>query len=200
MCELTEYEVIWMGSIQLLFGILPLLAFVIIDSFAGVRVGVISAVVIAIAEGVYTYHITGTVDPLTTASLLLVALLGFITYRSKNPVFFKFQPVLVGAVFSSVLLVSTMMGKPILVTLMQRYIHLFPMNIRPLLANPAVVSMFSRLNWILAIGLFLHALLVAYTALRSSKWVWIAVRSLGFYFTIFVSWIVAALVVPGLIR
>ena len=70
-----------MNASVLLFGILPLLAFVIIDSFAGLKHGILAAVLFAIAEAIYTISVYGTVDEITIASLLLSIVISIAAFR-----------------------------------------------------------------------------------------------------------------------
>ena len=84
-----------MNASLLLFGILPLIAFVIIDSFAGLTAGLIAGVAFAIAELIYTLVVYGTVDGLTIGSTVLILIFGFLSFKSKKDIYFKLQPVII---------------------------------------------------------------------------------------------------------
>ena len=99
-----------MNITLVLFGILPLIAFAIIDTFAGVRWAVVSAAALAILELSYTVIVLKTIDAITITTVVLVILFATITYRTKNPIFFKFQPVILGTVFGLILLGYQLFG------------------------------------------------------------------------------------------
>ena len=98
----------------ILFGLLPLFAFVVIDSFLGLKAGLVAAIVLAVAESLYTIYEFGSLDALSVASLALVLAFGLLSFKSKNPIYMKLQPVFFGLSFGVVVLVLQIMGKPLL--------------------------------------------------------------------------------------
>lgn len=170
----------------LIFGILPLLAFVVIDSFAGLRAGIIGGILFALAETVYSLVFYQTIDELTLGSTALVVFFGLVSYKSQKEIYFKLQPVLVALVFSIVFGVMQVLGKPLLVTMIQKYQFMLPEQMRLLSAQQPMLTLMARLSGILAYGFLIHAIFVAYAAFCMSKWWWLIIRGIGLYFMLFI--------------
>lgn len=66
-----------MNHRSLIFGIVPLLVFVIIDALADFETGIISAVIFGFVEACYTYYKYKKFDGLTLASFFLFVYLDF---------------------------------------------------------------------------------------------------------------------------
>ena len=165
----------------LLFGIAPLLIFVVVDSFCGIKSGVIAAIVLAVAEIMYTFIVSGTVDGFTIGSAALVLILGLISYKLENPIYMKLQPVVVGVILSLVFLVMQLAGKPLLVEIAQHYQRHMPEQMQAHLNDPRFHDLLARLSSVLGVGLLAHAALTAYAAFFLNNWWWIAFRGIGFY-------------------
>ena len=129
----------------------------------------------------YSLYFFGTIDELTVGSVLLVVIFGFISYKQNNPLFFKFQPVILGIVLGLVFLVMEVLNKPILVLMLNKYKYGFPEEAQQQLSNPFIQEALARTSFYLGWGLILHALLVAYAALKMSNWWWLIIRGIGFY-------------------
>lgn len=184
-----------MNSSMLLFGILPLIVFVIVDSFAGLRAGVIAGVIFAIAEAAYTVVVYKTIDELTIASTVLVLVFGALSYKSKKDIYFKLQPVVLGVLLGLAFLVMQLMGKPLMVMMMQKYQFIFPEDMRAILLSPELMVMMAHLSGILGFGFLIHAALVGYSAFKMNKWWWLIIRGVGFYVMLFACAILARLMV-----
>jgi intracellular septation protein A len=168
------------GLSSLLMGIIPLVIFVVIDSFAGVKAGVISAVVFALLEAAYTYYTMRRIDEITCLSLALVAVFGFLSYHTENPLIFKLQPVILGGILGIAALVMQYMDMPYLVLMANKYKDMFPEELKKNLSNPFVVEQFRKISLYTGFGFLLHAGLVGYSAFYMSNWWWIAIRGIGF--------------------
>jgi intracellular septation protein A len=166
---------------SLLMGLIPLVVFVVIDSVAGVKAGIISAIVFALLEAGYTYYTMRRFDEITMISLLLVSVFGFLSYRYDNPLFFKLQPVILGVLLGIAFLVMQYLDKPVMVIMAEKYRELLPLQMRTNLQNPMVLRMLKKASLYLGFGFFLHAAGVAYAAFYLSSWWWLAVRGIGLY-------------------
>ncbi len=174
-----------MNASVLFFGILPLLAFVIIDSFAGLKSGLLAAIFFALVEAIYTLVVYKTIDGLTIGSTLLVLVFGFLSFKANKDIYFKLQPVFLGVLFGLVLLVTQLLGKPLLVSMTEKYQFMFPESSRAMLVSPTFLAMLARLSGVLAWGFLIHAALVAYAAFRMNKWWWLLIRGIGLYVMMF---------------
>lgn len=170
-----------MSFSYILFGVLPLLAFVIIDSFLGLKAGVWSAIFLAAIEALYTLYEFGTLDELSIASMIFVALFGLVSLRYNNPIFIKIQPVFLGVCFGIIALVFQVINKPILIFMLNKYASILPVELQNNIENPLMQNLLARLSCYLGFGFLLHASVVAYAAFRMSNWWWLIIRGIGLY-------------------
>jgi intracellular septation protein len=170
-----------MNSNLILFGLLPLLAFVIIDTFLGLKAGLFAAMILALIEAVYSFYEMGRVDPLSVGSFILVLIFGVISLRTRNPIYIKLQPVFLGISFGLIFLVMQAMGKPLLLYLVDEYQGLFPSELKPTLNNSMIRDVLSRFSGFLGFGFLAHSALIAYSAFRMNNWWWLFIRGIGVY-------------------
>lgn len=183
-----------MSLTTILFGLIPLIAFVVIDSFAGVRAGIISAVIFALIELVYTLVMYKKIDGITVGSLATVLVFGLLSYRSGSSMYFKMQPVVFGVVFGGVLLLMQAFDKPLLVILMKKYRYILPQEMRDQILQPYFLSFLKKSSLTLGWGFLIHASFVAYAALKMSNWWWLGIRGVGVYLMMFACMMVAKLI------
>lgn len=182
-----------MDSTILLFGILPLLAFVLIDSFAGLRSGLIAGILIALAEAAYSLFFFGSIDELTIGSTLLIIVFGAISFKTKKDIYFKLQPVFIGLIFGAILLIMDFLDKPLLVMMMEKYQYMLPEEYRNQLSNPNMQILMKDLSGTLGYGFLIHAACVAYSAFKMNKWWWLIIRGIGLYLMMFLCAMISAM-------
>ncbi len=168
-------------SINLLMGLLPLIAFVIIDSLLGLKSGLLAALFLAVAELLYSFYEFGDLDWLSLLSLALVGVFGALSFAKNNPIYIKLQPVFLGVIFGIVMLVFQAMGKPLLLLMLDKYGGLIPDELAHKAQHPEVRLSLTQASLNLGIGLLVHAALVAYAAFRMNKWWWLFIRGIGLY-------------------
>ncbi len=177
---------------MILFGLLPLIAFVAIDAWSGLRAGIIAAVVIAFLELIYTVTVYKTLDQITLITVFTLALFSFFAYRSNSALIFKIQPVVMGGVFALIFIVMQIMGTPVLSTMAIKYAPMMPPEVREQMANPNFLYLLERTSLLLGGGFLLHAGAVAYAAYKMSNWWWLIIRGLGIYVMMFLCSFLAA--------
>lgn len=157
----------------LLIDAVPLLAFVLLDTFSTPRKAVIGALVVSAPLVAYEVYRFGAVDEFTLLSAFLIAVLGGLSLRFDNAVFFKFKPVLFDAIGAAVLVGSYLLDRPLLVTAMTRYgPHMLPEPYLSQLQQPRFLAVLALCTLYMGIGLLLHAGIVAWAALRLGTWGW----------------------------
>lgn len=170
-----------MNKQSLLFGILPLAVFVVIDFAFDETAGIISAMVFALMEAAYSLYKFKKIDGITLGSIGFVIIFGWLSLETDDPIFFKFQPVILGSFLTLALLVTQVMNKPLLVIIAQKYKDLFPKNVQLNLGHPMVLSKLSKLSLYLGFGILLHTIATAYAAMYMSNAWWLAIRGIGLY-------------------
>ncbi len=170
---------------------MPLLLFVIIESFAGLKAGLIGAIVLALFEGIASYLFFGELDWLTLMTLFLVFVMAAMSYWSKTDLHFKLQPVIVAILIGLTFIITYFMGQPIFYEFAMKYKDVLPAENAALLANPIMQQKLKNGTLTLGISQLLLAGACAYTAFRASNWVWIATRVFGFYLFSFIAFVIA---------
>lgn len=161
---------------MLFLAFLPLLLFVIIEFKWGIRAGIISASVLAVLLAVYTYFKLGAVDEFLMGEVVLILALGAFSLKMKNSRYFKLQPVVVGVIFSIVILWYQVFDEPILIKMLPT-MYAFAPELEQLYANSAMQAKLGVLSFYLAITFILHSLLVAWTVYRKGNVAWILARA-----------------------
>ena len=169
-----------------LMGVLPLIIFVLVDSFAGVKKAVVFAALFAFAEALFTYFYFGFLDEISLGALVLVLIFAYLSYKSNNPIFFKLQPVFLGVLTSVFFLIMQFLNKPIMVLVSQKYKDFFPPEIAVRVMDPIMVQHLSILSLYLGWGFLLHSFCVYYAAKKMSNLWWLLIRGLGVYIMMFV--------------
>lgn len=165
----------------LLQGILPLLVFVIVDVFAGLKWGVIAAIVFAFGEVGLTYAMFGELDQTTVIAALLVTVLGWLSIKMNNPKFFKFQPVALSVLLAAILAYFQYFDVPLVLKYLDRHSVLVPAEMRAMMGDPLMRKRMGDVCGDFIYLLLAHAAIVAYAALRMSNVMWLIMRGVGFY-------------------
>lgn len=181
-------------ELSLLFGLLPLIIFVVIDSFFSLKAGLIAAIILSLIECIYTYFTFGELDWISIVLFLVIIIAAVISWNKNSATAFKASPFFVGLTLSSLLIGSSLFSKPIMLEMFLKYQNLLPAqfdHIKAFYTSSQGYQLLSNANWILGIFIFLHALVVLWSAYKLSNWWWLAIRGIGFYFFAFLGWIVA---------
>ncbi len=177
-----------MNAQLFLYGFAPLLVYILIDYWKGFRAGVIAAIVTSLMICVVDYVYLGELDYFVIGETALIVLLGYVSLKMNQDRYFKFQPVVVAAIFTVIFAYFQLFDKPLFLRYLPRMEQLMVATaggnpeapeIAPMLEmlhQPAIIEMFGKLSGA-CIGLFfLHGLIMAYAALRLSTGAWFAWR------------------------
>ena len=175
----------------IVFGVLPLLLFVIVDSLSGIKAALITAIVIAVAEACLSLYFFGSLDWLTLVSVILVIVLAIVAYLKKNALHFKMQPVVLSTIIGLVFLITFFVGRPLLYELAFKYREQFPPHFSMMLLHPLMQQFLRLSSHYLGYAMLLHAFVTAWCAFKLSNWWWIAMRGVGFYLFSFVAMLLA---------
>ena len=171
----------------LLLGLVPVLCFVLVDCFAGLKAGIVSAMILAVAECGYTIYRLGKLDLFALISTLLIILFGVASLKTQNSKFFKFQPVVIGTTLGLAMLGMQAYGEPSLIFFAKRYELLLPPEMKTMIRTNEGIEILRAASISLSWALLFHAGLIAYSAIRLSNWWWLATRGLGLYLSLAVA-------------
>ncbi len=168
-----------MGS--LFIGVLPLLAFVIVDAFLGLKNALIVTAVFALLETIFTLYYFRDIDFISGLSLLLVFLFCYLSFRKKNDFFIKMQPVVLSILIGVILIFSYYLDRPFLLEISMKYKTLLPKQFAQMLENTLFRNLLVVSTFTLGLSHILHGGAVYWSAIRLNNWWWIATRGIGYY-------------------
>jgi len=180
-----------LNSIALFLGVLPLLIFVVVDTFSSLKAALITAVVFALLEAFLSLYWFGTVDWITGFSVLLIIALAAVSFYRNTAIHFKLQPAILSAIFGLLFLVSFWIGKPILYLVAEKYQTKFPQEMQEMMSHYVFKELLKLSSHYMGYAFLLHAGVTLWAALKLSKWWWIAMRGIGFYVFMFAAMIIA---------
>ena len=165
----------------LLGGLLPVIAFTVIEEKYGVIPGLIAGMVFGLGELVYEKVALGKIDPITWGGNGLLLVLGGVSLVTQEGTWFKLQPSILEAAFMGILWGSLWTGRKDRgslfrsVTRKQGQWEAFPESIRPMMSEA-----FRGLTFRSGIFLGLHAALAAWAAMKWSTTAWAILKGVGF--------------------
>lgn len=169
------------NSIMALQGLLPLIVFAIVDIFAGLRAGIVAAIIFALLEAGWSYHEFGEVDRLTWISLILIIVMGAIAFKMRSDRLFKFQPVVLSLFMSLALLYFQIFETPLMIQMLPKVRPMLPEANRAVTFEPRMIAMFVRVDAMMVVVFALHAALVAWAAMHRSTLYWLVMRGAALY-------------------
>ena len=116
-------------------GIIPLILFVIIDSFFGVKKAALATIFMGALEVIYSIYYFGEIDQLSVITLITIFLFSGFSFYFNRGIFIKLQPVIMSAFFSLSLIYSYLVEKPLLLDFALKYSHLLPRENQLMITN-----------------------------------------------------------------
>ena len=156
---------------SLLFGgLLPVIAFTVIEQFYGPVWGTVAGLLFGAGEIIYEWRSQGKVSAITLTSNSFIFVLGFVSIYTQEGVWFKLQPAILLFILGLWFIATTFRGTPLLVGLAKKQ--------NPNL-TPEMLNFFRSLN--LRLGFFMLALaaLSVYAAFEWSTAAWAFLKGVG---------------------
>lgn len=165
----------------LIYGMVPLIAFVVVDALAGLRWAVISATAFALVDVLITYYTTGLLDYGLVAGAVLVLGLGVYALRRNDPFVFKMQPVVLGVLLAAFVAYHQIFGPPLTVVYLSFFEKALPPDQQGALHNPDVIALMNAMVNGLVPVFLIHAVLVWLAAKKMGNVAWLVMRGVGFW-------------------
>ena len=183
-----------MGTYSLFFLIVPLLIFVLVDTFASLNIALICTVLVAGGECLFSYFYLGSLDSFSIFSIFLVFLLAGLTFTKKSREIFYLKPAILSLGLGIFLIVTYCMWQYVLYDGMLKYGDLLSTDSSVILDNIKFQAMFKNASLSVGLAMILHGLLSTYAALKLNRWWWFVLAGLGSYVFLFVGMTVAFLI------
>ena len=159
------------SAMSLIFGgLLPIIAFTIIEEKYGPIQGLIAAMIFGVGELIYEKVKYKKINGITWIGNGLVIGLGIVSIFTQDGLWFKLQPAILEVFFVGMLWISQILGKPLLVELSKKQ-------------NPELPEMFlvflRGVNFRCGIFFLFHAVLATWAAFKWSTQAWAVLKGLG---------------------
>ena len=164
-----------------IYGMVPLAVFVLVDTFSSLKWAVISAIAFAVFDVILSYYTLKTLDPGRVFALLLLCVFGAMALRTGNPRWVKLQPVVLSAGFAVFVGYFQFFGQPLLERYMPLVMQASPPEAQTLFSDPNFMSKMNRAVTGLIFVLLAHGALVWYAAYKMSTVAWLVIRGIGFW-------------------
>lgn len=151
-------------------GILPVIAFTIIEEKYGTIAGVIAGMVFGVGEIIYEWITTRKVSAITYIGNGLILVLGAVSLFSNEGIWFKLQPALLEGVFTVILVGSWIIRKPFLVLMAKKQ--------NPNIPEFALNKM-SGMTLRLGFFFLIHTILATWAAYKWSTEAWAILKGAG---------------------
>jgi intracellular septation protein A len=159
----------------LLVALVPIVLFVVVEMRYGQKAGVYTAMVTGVLLALYLYLRYDDIDPMYLAELALIFVLGFASLKMKSSKYFKFQPLIVGLIFSTYIFGFQIVGDPYLVRTIPLMAKMEP-KVGEMFSTPEAKEFLAMLSWQSGALILLHAIACGVAAWRFSSMGWLAVR------------------------
>ncbi|MEN9824761.1 MAG: Intracellular septation protein [Pseudomonadota bacterium] len=169
-----------MNATFLLMTIVPLIAFAVADAMGGLKTGVVVAVALSLVLFAANWMMLGFFEPTSLIEPVFFLVLGLASLRLKNSLWFKFQPVVVNGLTAALLAGYQIAGQPLLVKYAPMMDKLMPPENQGVLTDPRILEKLAHVSHALIYMLIIHAVWVAWVALKKSNWAWVGVRLAGY--------------------
>ncbi|HVK61252.1 MAG TPA: septation protein IspZ [Bdellovibrionales bacterium] len=151
-------------------GILPVIAFTIVEEYYGIMWGTVAGMVFGIGEVLFEKFKNGRVAGITWFSNAMILVLGGVSLIANDGVWFKMQPAILLYVFGFAVVGSSFMNKPVMLEMTLKQ--------NPNLPEHAV-SYVKGLNTRLGLALVAMGALSTWAALAWSTEAWAFLKSIG---------------------
>jgi len=170
-----------------LMGVLPLLIFVIVDTFFGIKKAAVITILAGLLEVGYSLYFFGEIDQFSIITIVTIVLFSAVSYYFNKGIFIKLQPVIMSFIFGASLIYSYLVDAPLLLEFAVKYSHLLPEANQRMLSAPYFQNILRLSTLTMGIGIFCHGIVTWIAAVFLSSWWWIAIRGVGFYLFAFIA-------------
>lgn len=163
--------------INFTIGFFPILIFLVIDWIYGAMSGIIVALSIGFLELGYFYFKKGTIEKFVLFDVGLLILFSAVSILLENDFFFKLKPAVLELILVIVVGVHGFTNKPLLFLMAKRYMPQIDLQ-------PFQEKLIRLMTQVMSVILFLHVLLIVWSARYASKELWAFISGGLFYLII----------------
>jgi len=166
-------------------GLLPVIAFTIIEDRFGTLWGLVAGMVFGVGEILYEWIKLRKVDAFTWAGNGMLLVLGGVSLVTNEGIWFKLQPAIIEAVTAVLFCGSVFLGKPLMAGLLKKQLAAQqaagqPGPQPPLELAPWLVPLLAGATFRFGLLFAAHAALATWAALKWSTAAWAMLKGIGF--------------------
>ena len=171
-----------MNSNLVWFGFLPVIAYLVLDSYADKRKALWGALCLGAGEVVYSVVQFGALDYVSLVAFFIMTGFIAVSLRTQDDFYFKIHGAIINILMAIIMLGAWyIFHKALLLDMANKYIGLDKLvALNPALQKETVAETFRVLSYQLPAWLILHSLITIYAAANWGKWAWASVRVPGF--------------------
>lgn len=172
------------GLAFLVGGLLPVIAFTVVEEYYGTIAGLICGMIFGFGEIAYEYYNYKKVETITWIGNGLLIGLGGASLLMNDGVLFKLQPAILEVIFAGVLAGSAILNKPMLSMMMKKQNPNIP---------EIILEKFKPIHYRLAVFFLLHAVLATYAAFYWTTEQWALLKGVGLTVSMVIYMVIEAL-------
>lgn len=186
-----------MNSSLILFGLLPVAAFLLLGARGNSRRALWGALALGAFELGYSIAVAGGLDYLTATNFLIMAVFIWTSLRKGDDYYFKIHGAVANIATAAVMLVAwTVFHKAMLLDSVEKYVGMDKLaQLNPKLDKEQMAETLRVLSLHMPLWLILHAWLTIHAAGRWSRWAWAMVYVPGMFVAIFLAIFTAQLAI-----
>lgn len=186
-----------MNSSLVLFGLLPVAAFLLLGARGNSRRALWGALALGAFELGYSIAVVGGLDYLTVCNFLIMAVFIWASFRNGDDFFFKIHGAVTNIATAVVMLVAWhFFHKAMLLDTMEKYVGMEKLaKAIPEMNREDITEMLRVLSLHLPVWLVIHAAITIHAASRWSRWAWAMVYVPGMFAAIFMAFLSARIAI-----
>ena len=169
---------------MLLFDLVPLIVFTILDTLGNMRYALIGAVIAAIINLLYSHLFLGGIDAISLVFVGIIVFSAALSYYAQNPLFFKLKPAAIACMTACIMLVTSAIDTPVMVEMVNQYAPMMPEMIKNPVEQERLLTVLERTNLYMGFGFIIYAIACTWAAFYMSRWSWLAISGPGLYLVI----------------
>jgi len=159
--------------------LVPLIIFVIVDFYSGLKSGILAAVLTAAVSALGIWWLLGEFDWESWFIVAVMGISGWLSVKKNDPLMFKLQPVITGLAIVAYLGWMQFFDTPFLLKSWPKIQTMLPSEQRDYLALPEGQNFLSDMTLYYIVWTLIHVCIVGWVAVKKSNKVWIVIKALG---------------------
>lgn len=156
--------------------LIPLILFAVLNYYKGLKTGVISGIIGSVVLLLYSWLYLNILDEQIVIMTMLLIVLGCLSIKKNQEVYFKMQPVLSSFIVVLIILWFELNNHSIFITITDSLINAIPPKDYAVIHSPLGQSILQRMAYHSMAWISIHALFLAWTAKYCRTGIWLLTK------------------------